>query len=291
MARAQANGIELEYEAFGRSSDPALVLVAGLGAQLIDWTVEFCQALAANGFHVIRFDNRDAGLSTGFDSLGPPDLEALFAGQLADAPYLLADFARDTVGLLDALGIDQAHLVGASMGGMIVQQAAIEHPDRVLSLCSIMSTTGDPAVGQPAPELLEGARVPPAGGREQIIAHYVRDARRMASPGFPIPSDDELFERFSAKYDRAYRPEGRLRQYAAIVASGDRTAALGAVAAPTLVIHGAVDPRIDVSGGVATAAAIPGADLLVIGGMGHGQPSGVVGRFVAAITANAARGS
>jgi pimeloyl-ACP methyl ester carboxylesterase len=205
------------------------------------------------------------------------------------ARYRLADFADDTVGLMVALGIDRAHLVGASMGGMIVQQAAIDHPDRLLSLCSIMSTTGNPEVGQPAPELAEDRRVPPSGSRAEIIAHYVRDARRLASPGFEAPTDAELHARFAAKYDRSYRPEGRLRQYAAILASGDRTAALGAVTAPTLVIHGRADPRIDVSGALATAAAIPGADLYIVGGMGHGQPRGALGRLVAAITANARR--
>jgi pimeloyl-ACP methyl ester carboxylesterase len=289
MSHVQANGLTLEYESFGSTDHPCIMLVAGLGAQLIDWSVEFCELLARGGYRVIRFDNRDAGLSSGLDHLGTPDLDALFAGRIEAAPYLLADFARDTVGLLDALVIDRAHLVGASMGGMIVQQAAIDHPDRLLSLCSIMSTTGDPSVGQPAPEVAEENRLPPDGPREQIIAHYVRDARRLASPGFAPPTDAELQARFSAKYDRSYRPQGRLRQYCAIVASGDRTLALGAVTVPTLVIHGAADPRIDVSGGWATARAIPGADLLVIGGMGHGQPRGAAPRLVSAIIANARR--
>jgi pimeloyl-ACP methyl ester carboxylesterase len=274
--RVAANGIELEYESIGRADDPAMILVAGLGAQLIDWSLEFCQALADHGFRVIRFDNRDAGLSTACD-----DTDA--------APYGITDLAADAIGLLDALGVERAHLVGASMGGMIVQQAAVEHPDRVLSLCSIMSTTGNPDVGQPTPEVAAARRVPPDGPRDAIIAQYVRDARRLSSPGFAPPTDDELHERFAAKYDRSYRPAGRLRQAAAIARADDRTQALGRITAPTLVVHGSADPLIGVSGGYATAAAIPGADLLVIGGMGHAQPRGAIPRLVAAIVANARR--
>jgi pimeloyl-ACP methyl ester carboxylesterase len=268
VAKASANGIELEYETLGDPGDPALLLIMGLGAQLIDWPMEFCARIAESGFHVIRFDNRDIGLSTGFDELGPPDIAAAFAGT---AGYLLADFAADTAGLLDALGVEQAHVVGASMGGMIAQQFTIDHPGRVLSLCSVMSTTGDHAVGSPTPEAMAVLTRPPAATREEALANGVANARVIGSPGYP-PTDEELLSRVSIKYDRAYRPLGSGRQLAAVLASPDRTAGLRDIRVPTLVIHGDSDPLVDVSGGRATAAAIPGAELLILPGMGHDLP-------------------
>jgi len=279
MGRVKANGLELEYETFGDPNDPPMVLIMGLGAQLIDWPQPFCEMLAGEGFHVIRFDNRDAGLSTSLDHLGVPD---------AEAPYLLSDFADDTVGLLDALGIDRAHLVGASLGGMVAQQTVIDHPDRVRSLASIMSTTGDHSVGQATPEARSVLGRPPAASRDEAIANTVRSSRIIGSTGFPV-TDQELLDRATAKYDRSYRPVGTLRQLAAAIASPDRTEGLRAVTVPTVVIHGEVDPLIDVSGGRATAAAVPGAELLVIPGMGHDLPVGARPQIVAAIARNARR--
>jgi pimeloyl-ACP methyl ester carboxylesterase len=222
MARVPANGIELEYEEIGRPDDPALVLIAGLGAQLIDWPEEFCQNLAAHDLRVIRFDNRDAGLSSSLDSLGTPDLGAVLSGDQATVPYLLADMAADTIGLFDALGIGRAHLVGVSMGGMVAQQAAIDYPGRLLSLCSISSATGDTSVGQPTPQALSALARPAAASRDQAVRGGAKASRVFSSPGFWV-SDEELLQRAITKYDRSYRPQGRQRQIAAVAASPDRT--------------------------------------------------------------------
>jgi pimeloyl-ACP methyl ester carboxylesterase len=286
MPRVRSNGIDLEYDTIGDAVDPALVLIMGLGAQLPDWPDEFCQSLAARGFHVIRFDNRDAGLSTELADLGTPDFAALLAGERFTPPYLLADLADDTAGLLDALGIAKAHIVGASMGGMIAQQFVIDHTDRVRSLCSIMSTTGDPSVGQQSPEAMAVLGRPPVTSREEAVEATVQSARIISSPGFPF-DEDELRERAAARYDRSYRPAGTLRQTVAIVASPDRTAGLRKVSVPTVVIHGEADPLIDVSGGRATAAAVEGSELLLIPGMGHDLPREVWARIVDAIVDNA----
>ena len=288
MPDVRSNGMTISYETLGDPSDPALLLVMGLGAQLVDWPDEFCEMLAARGFHVIRFDNRDVGLSTWLDELGAPDLAAIFGGDGATVPYLLSDLAADTAGLLKELGVAKAHVVGASMGGMVVQQLVIDRPDLVASVCSIMSTTGDRTVGHPTPEAAAALMRPPASDREAAIAAAVATSRVIGSPGFEVFEAD-LTRRASAKYDRAFHPEGTQRQYAAIIASPDRTQPLGAVTAPTLVVHGEADPLIDVSGGRATAAAVPGAELLVIPGMGHDLPRGVWSAIVDAIVANAAR--
>ncbi|GLY34020.1 alpha/beta hydrolase [Amycolatopsis sp. NBRC 101858] len=282
MARAQANGLELEYDTFGDSDNPPLVLVMGLGAQMITWEDGFCELLAARGFFVVRYDNRDVGLSTWLDELPAPDLAALAGGDLTTAPYRLSDLADDAVGLFDALGIGRAHVVGASMGGMIVQQLAIDHPDRLRSVTSIMSTTGDPAVGQAEPWALAMLTRPPASTREQALADSVDGYRRLGSPGYP---DDEAFllAKAALHYDRARHPVGTLRHAAAVLASGDRTAGLRSVRLPALVVHGDADPLIDVSGGKATAEAIPGAELLVIPGMGHNLPRAVWPTLASAI--------
>jgi pimeloyl-ACP methyl ester carboxylesterase len=274
MPRAKSNGLELEYETFGDRSHPDLVLVMGLGAQMIAWDAGFCRALADEGFHVIRFDNRD--------------LRAVLAGDRTAVPYLLGDMADDIVGLLDTLGIAKAHVVGASMGGMIAQQLAIDHPDRLLSLCSIMSTTGDPTVGQSTPEALATLIRPPAASREQALAQGVAAYRVLGSPGFPV-DDEQLLAKVGTNYDRAYHPAGSQRQAAAILASPDRTEGLRGVTLPTLVIHGDADPLVDPSGGKATAAAVPCADLLLIPGMGHDLPSGAWPAIVAAIARNTRR--
>jgi pimeloyl-ACP methyl ester carboxylesterase len=286
MPRVKAGTVELEYDEFGDVADPALVLVMGLGAQLIDWPEEFCRQLAGVGFRVIRYDNRDSGLSTNLDHLPVPDLGAVLAGTQSP-PYTLSDLAGDTVGLLDALGIDRAHVAGASMGGMIVQTLAIEHPDRLRSVTSIMSTTGDPAVGQSRPEAAAALTTPPPPGREDAIEYLVTLLRLTGSAEV---TDDELRARATAGYDRARQPAGMARQLAAIVGGSDRTAALRNVTVPTLVVHGEADPLLDISGGRATAAAVPGAELLTVPGMGHDLPSSAWPAIIDAITRIAARG-
>jgi pimeloyl-ACP methyl ester carboxylesterase len=279
--------IEIAYEEFGDPDDQAVLLVMGLGVQMLGWDTEFCELLAAEGFRVVRFDNRDVGRSTSYD--GPvPDWPALMVGDTASATYLLDDMADDAVKLLDHLGIGAAHVVGASLGGMIAQMLAIRHPDRVLSLTSIMSRPGDPASGQPHPEALEALLNPPPNDREAIAEWAARNWDVIGSPGFESDTD-ALRRRAQESYDRGYNPRGVGRQLAAIIASGDRTDELAKLDLPALVIHGEEDPLIDVSGGRATAAAIPGAKLIVIPGMGHDIPRELWPRFVGEIAANARR--
>ncbi|MBM2622710.1 alpha/beta hydrolase [Actinoplanes sp. LDG1-06] len=288
MPDVRANGIDVRYETVGNPDDPALLLVMGLGAQLVDWPADFCAALADRGFHVVLFDNRDAGLSTALDELGAPDLAAIMGGDPATVPYLLADMAADAAGLLKELGITRAHVVGASMGGMIAQQLTVDHPGLVASLCSIMSTTGDRTVGHPTPEAMAALMRPPASTREEILAGAIASSRVIGSPAYPA-SEEWLQQRAAAKFDRSFRPRGTQRQYAAIIASPDRTAALRSVEAPTVVIHGEADPLINVSGGRATAAAVPGAELLVIPGMGHDLPQVLWPQIIDAIVTNTTR--
>ncbi|QRP48133.1 alpha/beta fold hydrolase [Amycolatopsis sp. FDAARGOS 1241] len=288
MPRALANGLELEYDTFGDPAHPPLVLVMGLGAQMVTWETGFCEVIARHGFHVVRFDNRDIGLSTYLDDLGAPDLAEIAAGQ-ASPPYLLSDLAADTVGLFDALGFAKAHVVGASMGGMVVQQLAIDHPDRLLSLTSIMSTTGDPTVGHTSGAALASLTRPPAPTREEAIAQSVEGYRITGSPGYPL-TEEQLRAKAIRGYDRAQHPVGTLRQGAAILASGDRTEALRSVRLPAVVVHGDSDPMVDVSGGKATAAAIPGAELVILPGMGHDLPEPLWPQIVGAILRAAVRG-
>lgn len=260
MTSAKSNGITLEYETFGESSSPPVLLIMGLGAQMTRWDPLFCQGLSDSGYFVIRFDNRDVGLSTWFD------------GTDTKSPtYSLKDMAADAAGLLDALGIDSAHIVGVSLGGMIAQTFALEHPERTRTLTSIMSTTGNREVGQPTPEALNALMVPPPKSREEAVELGVNLARLIGSPGFPF-HEEEVRERTGATYDRAFNPPGTARQIQAITSQPDRTHDLGKVRAPTLVIHGADDPLITPSGGEATVAAVPGATLKVIPGMGHNLP-------------------
>lgn len=289
VAHVRANGIDVWCETVGDAGDPALLLIMGLGAQLIDWPPGFVEMLAGRGLRVVLFDNRDSGLSTGFDEWGLPDVAAIFGGDPSSAAYVLADLAGDAAGVLKALGIERAHVVGASMGGMIAQQLTIDHPDLVASLGSIMSTTGDRTVGHPTPDAAAVLMRAPAGSRAEAVANGVETARVIGSPGYPAPLE-ELERRVGAKYDRGYRPAGTLRQYAAILASADRTAALREVTAPTVVIHGADDPLITVSGGQATAAAVPGAALEIVPGMGHDLPVALWPRLVDAIVGNTRRG-
>jgi pimeloyl-ACP methyl ester carboxylesterase len=285
---APANGIEVAYETFGDPADPTVLLIMGLGVQMLGWDEEFCRLVAGRGFHVVRFDNRDVGRSTQVLGGPPPDILAAAGGDTSSASYTLGDMADDSAGLLDQLGVDSAHVVGASQGGMIAQTLAIGRPERVLSLVSIMSTTGDPAVGQPHPEALPALMTRPPADREGFAGFVVGVWKVIGSPGF-APDDEAMRARAAASYDRGIHPDGTARQLVAILASGDRTEALRQLDVPTEVIHGTDDLLIDVSGGKATAAAIPGARLELIPGMGHDLPRELWPRFVDLIAENAAR--
>ncbi|HUP87118.1 MAG TPA: alpha/beta hydrolase [Acidimicrobiales bacterium] len=256
MPRAQTNGIEIEYETSGSPDDPAVILISGLGAQLITFHEDFCNGLAERGRFVIRFDNRDVGLSTKIED---------------GSSYALEDMADDTAGLLDALGIDRADVVGVSMGGMIAQTVAIRHPGRVRTLTSIMSTTGAPGVGSATEDAMARLLTAPGQSREERVASSIETSRVIWGDSPQFPFDEDLARwRAETSVDRAYYPAGTARQMLAIRASGDRTERLRRLDVPTLVIHGSDDPLVQPSGGEATASAIPGAELLVIEGMGHG---------------------
>ncbi|SOC48779.1 Pimeloyl-ACP methyl ester carboxylesterase [Blastococcus aggregatus] len=271
IEKATVGDIELAYETFGDPADTPLLLVSGLGSQMISYAEELCAGLAARGLFAIRFDNRDVGLSTHLHSAGIPRLGDVRRGDRSSVHYELADMAADAAGLIEALGLDSAHLVGVSMGGMIAQRVAITYPERVRSLTSIMSTTGDRSVGG-ASEAAQGVLyAPPAQDREGAIQRQLETSRVIGSPGFPL-DEEAVRARAGLAYDRGHDPAGVARQMAAIVTSPDRTADLGRVAVPTLVIHGSDDALVNVSGGRATAAAVPGAELVVIDGMGHDLP-------------------
>jgi pimeloyl-ACP methyl ester carboxylesterase len=274
MPAVRTNGLNIEYESLGSPADPAIVLVMGLGMQLIAWPDAFCQALVAKGFRVVRFDNRDSGLSSRCTGRPAPTLLlALLAARLGlpvRAPYSLSDMADDTIGLMDKLKIARAHVVGASMGGMIAQTMAIEHPDRVITLTSIMSTTGETTVGAPDPTAIAALLAPPSPVRETYVANAVESWRVLASPRYY--DADMVRDRAGAQFDRSYYPEGTTRQLAAIFASGDRAEGLHALRVPTLVIHGRADRLITLSGGERTAELVPGANLLVLNDMGHDLP-------------------
>ena len=263
------NGLELEYESFGDPARPPLLLVMGLSYQMIEWDDALCALIADRGFWVTRFDNRDIGLSSKLDELGPPDLLAVMSGTAAP-PYTLSEMAEDSVALLDALAIDAAHIVGVSMGGMIAQLIATGHPKRALSLTSIMSTVGGPNVVQPQPALSAALVASPGRTRAERVERSV-DNRRL------------LFKAERA-VDRCFSPDGAARQLAAIIAAPDRTAALGLLTMPIVVIHGDEDPLIPPGNGRQTAAAIPGARLIMIPGMGHALPEQVWPQVVDAIS-------
>ena len=283
MPTAHVNGIDIEYTTEGNPSDPSLLLVMGLGGQLIAWPQGFVDGLTARGFFVIRYDNRDCGHSTKFE--GTPDFVALFAGDPASAPYLVEDMADDAAALLAELGIARTHVIGVSMGGMITQALVINHPDLFLSASSVMSTTGDRSVGMPTGEAATALLRPPATNREEAIEASLEGSRVIGSPGYP--TDEEILrERAGAAYDRSYCPDGTARQLAAILASPDRTEGLHGVRMPFLVIHGEADPLIVLSGGQATAAAVPGAKLITIPGMGHDLPQALWSTVTDAIVAN-----
>jgi pimeloyl-ACP methyl ester carboxylesterase len=274
MPRARNGDVEIEYQSFGDDRPEAVLLVNGLGSQMTRWPEAFCEKLVAKGFRAIRFDNRDTGLST-----WPAE------------KYALTDMADDAVAVLDAAGVDRAHVAGVSMGGMIVQRLALDHPGRVLSMTSIMSTTGEPSTMNPAPAaggVLTQPAPDPAVDYEAYVAHGVRNARIIGSPAYPW-TEAEIRGRVIAEHARAFNPAGVARQMSAVRGDGDRTEALKELKIPVVVLHGADDPLLPKAGGEATAAAIPGAELRIVPGMGHDLPPGLYDTFVAAIVSAASR--
>jgi pimeloyl-ACP methyl ester carboxylesterase len=290
-SRIDIGPIELCYETFGEGEP--LVLIMGLGAQMVQWDDDFCRALAGRGFLVIRFDNRDIGHSTRFDHLGVPPLRKLMMrhalGARIDAPYTLRDMAGDVAGLLTALGHARAHVVGASMGGMIAQMLAIEHPERVQSLTSMMSHCGDRWSGMPTSRGLRALMKPTPSSREQAEASMVEFIRTVGSTGFPI-DEASVRHRAGVAYDRGLSPGGFARQFVAVMAATDRRAALTNVRVPALVVHGSVDPLVRVRAAHRLADALPSAELLVIEGMGHDVPRMAWPQIVSAIERTAERG-
>ena len=300
MARVHANGIDIEYESFGRDGDPAILLIMGFAAQMTMWQQALCEQLAAKGFRVIRFDNRDIGLSTHLSHLPMPNAGELMAkrmsGQPVEVPYQLDDMAADAAALLGALGIKSAHIVGASMGGMIAQLVAINHPDVTKSLLSIMSTTGRPDLPPAKPEAMAALVTPPASdSRADRIAQGLIVVKTLGSPGYP-GTEDELLAAVSAAVDRApYDPAGIARQMGAIVAAPARNEALKTLRCPAMVLHGAEDPIIPVEAGQDTAASIPGCQLVIVPGMAHDFTKAIlpvylkhIGDFVAGVEAKKA---
>jgi pimeloyl-ACP methyl ester carboxylesterase len=273
MTRAATNGIDIEYDTFGDRDGSPLLLIMGLSSQMVAWPESFCRKLAQSGHWVLRFDNRDVGLSSKIEGVGIPDLMAAMAahqqGQPVEAPYTLSDMAADALGLMDALKLEKAHVCGLSMGGMIAQVMAIEYPRRILSLISMESSTGDPTLPSAKPQAMEAMLSPPPQDRDGYIQHAVEVFRAFSGGSDKF---DGTLERELAvnSYERSFYPLGFVRQLAAILASGDRSERLASVTAPTLVIHGADDPLVPLAHGRATARVIPGAKLLVVEGLGHG---------------------
>ena len=282
------NDVELCFQEMGDADGEPLVLVMGLATQMIAWDEGFCSLLADRGFRVVRFDNRDVGCSTKLDSAGVPSRLDMLSGRRATAAYLLRDMARDTFGLMDQLGIESAHVTGASMGGMIAQTMAIERPERVRSAVSIMSTTGSRWVGMPSFRAFSALLAKPPRNRDEMIERTLRTFKVIGSPGFPF-DEERVREIAGRSYDRGHSTAGVIRQLHAILASGDRTRALRELDLPATVIHGGSDPLIRPSGGRATAKAIPGARLRIIEGMGHDLPRGVWPQVVEEISATADR--
>lgn len=295
MPNVEANGMTIAFDEFGAEDAEPILLISGLGVQMIRWAVPFCEMLAAQGYRVIRFDNRDVGLSTHLDNAPVIEMtalaQALGRGERPDLAYTLRDMADDAIGLLDALGIERAHVVGRSMGGMIAQLIAAEHAQRTLSLASIMSSTGNPELPPPSPAAMSALtqRAPnPAEDEAGYLAHCVAAARMMASPGFVFDEDAQRAQAL-AELRRAYNPAGFSRQIAATGTAGDRRARLNTIVAPTLVAHGADDPLIPAAGGRDTAANIKDSKLMVIEGMGHDLPAELYETLALAIVANARR--
>ncbi len=289
MARSKANGIEIEYETAGDRKNPAVMLVMGLGAQLTIWPDKLFHGLADRGFFVIRFDNRDVGLSTDFGAWGraniPQAIQQVMKGERPATPYYLKDMAGDALGLLDELGIDKAHMVGASMGGMIVQLLAGLHPQRTRSMVSIYSSSGRPGLPPGKPEALAMLTAQPEGpAREQLIAHGMKVRRTIGSPGYPTP-EDELRAFVARNVDRRWYPEGSGRHYLSVIASGDRVELLKAIKVPTLVMHGEADPLLPVACGRDVAGLVPGAEFWSHAGWGHDFPPQLVPTIVDKIAA------
>jgi pimeloyl-ACP methyl ester carboxylesterase len=277
MPQASANNITIEYETYGKPSDPTILLIMGLGMQMIAWPELFCRELASRGFQVVRYDNRDTGLSTKFDGVKAPGVAALLIRHALRlpirVPYTLGDMADDAIGLLDSLGIEAAHVVGASMGGMIAQNVAATHPQRLRSLTSVMSTSGHRSL--PGADPLVSRHLfrsrPKGNDREAVIAHNMRTIELIGSPAFPIDAETRR-EMVSMSFDRCFYPAGFTRHVAAIVADGDRRSRLRAITTPTLVIHGREDPLVPLAGGIDTAKQIPWSRMEIIDGMGHNFP-------------------
>ncbi len=285
----KANGIDITYDTFGDPQATPLLLIHGLGQQLIHWDEEFCAQLAERDYWVIRYDNRDVGLSTNFDQAGTPNIaglfESLIKGESIEAPYYLKDMANDAVGLLDVLQIPAAHVFGVSMGGMITQTVAIEHPSRVLTITSTMSTTGDPSLPPPTAEAMAVLVTPAPTERAAYIDNAVTTAGVLADPAYPIEKE-QVRTRAGQAFDRKFNPAGFARQYAAILASGNRTEQLHGVKTPTLVMHGEHDPLVSYQAGLATLNAVPGAKLETIKGMGHDLPQKAWKQIIDAIVAH-----
>ncbi len=288
MPYAHNGAVELYYETFGAPSDPALLLVNGLGSQSINYADEWCEKFAAEGFFVIRFDNRDVGLSTKFDGF-KPDLRGVVRakaeGRTPDAPYTVHDMAEDAIAVLDELGVERAHVMGLSMGGMIVQTLAIDHPERLLSLTSVMSTTGDTDVGRSSAEAQKLFMAKAPTDRDSYIERHVENLRTWGSPAHL--DEDRLRAFAAAAFDRCFDPAGQARQSVAIAAGDSRTPALREVRVPTLVLHGSEDKLIDPSGGRRTAEVIPGAAFVLLEGMGHDYPPAYWDQIVQLVTDHA----
>ena len=289
MAKILSNRLEIEYDTFGDQTAPPLILIAGLGGQMIIWSSDFCRVLAEKGLWVIRFDNRDTGLSTKIEEPGAPDSDTLLTllgrGEKIKIPYSLEDMAADAIGLMDGLGIEKAHICGASMGGMIGQIMAIRSPERVLSLTSIASATGNPEIRRDRITEVEtpySKPLPVPSKREEYIEYMVRGLRALSGPGFPY-NEAEISELAGQLFDRSFYPEGAARQLLAVLTAGNRKPALLKTNIPALIIHGDSDPLVPVECGYDTAEAIPGAELLIIKGMGHDLPKGAWPQIIEAI--------
>jgi len=288
MPKANVNNVEIEYETIGDPISKPLLLIAGLGSQMLAWSDELCKILANRGFFVIRFDNRDVGLSTKFEDAGLPNFleitDAYSRGEIPEVPYTLEDMADDAIGVLDTLNINKAHICGASMGGMIAQVLSYRHSSRVLSLNLIMSTTGNPDLPQPKPEIMAQFFAPVPSEREAFIEEMVKRGRLIHGT---FPYDEDRSREYWAKdYDRNYYPEGIARQLAAMAVPGNLKPKLAAIRAPTLIIHGREDPLNPVEAGKEIAAEILGAELLILDGMGHSFPLEVIPQIVNALVAN-----
>ena len=287
MPQIKANGISIEYASYGPRDGETILLIMGLGAQMTRWPLALIEMFNARGFGVVTFDNRDVGLSHKFDEAGPADIAAIMAqraaGKTPAAAYTLDDMAKDAAGVLDALDIERAHIVGASMGGMIAQMVAANHAHKTLSLTSIMSSTGNPGLPPAKPEAMAILMTRPVSDDVEILASQsVKSQKIIGSPAYPA-NDGEIRARFLADYRRAYYPVGVTRQMAAVMASGDRRNALRRIGVPTMVVHGTADPLVPIEGGRDTAAVIAGAELREIPGMGHDLPAALIPTIVDAV--------